>query len=142
MKIYTRVGDKGGTSLYDGSKVNKDDVIIDCIGNIDELNSEIGCIISHLSTIEERGDLDTYIQILTNIQSELFDMGALIAYPPFHSSVHHFQFSLPAVLLLPLRKLCQQGLHVIVRHRLQGIRRSCRDVHPYGKRPTVGFLLV
>jgi cob(I)alamin adenosyltransferase len=81
MKIYTRVGDKGGTSLYDGSKVNKDDVIIDCIGNIDELNSEIGCIISHLSTIEERGDLDTYIQILTNIQSELFDMGALIAYP-------------------------------------------------------------
>lgn len=81
MKIYTKVGDNGGTSLYDGSNVKKDDVIIECIGNIDELNSEIGCIISHLTTIEDRGDLDTYIQILTNIQSELFDMGALIAYP-------------------------------------------------------------
>ena len=81
MKIYTKVGDKGGTSLYDGSKVSKDDIIIDCIGNIDELNSEIGCIISQLSVLEDKQDLEEYINILINIQSELFDMGALIAYP-------------------------------------------------------------
>ena len=52
MKIYTKTGDKGNTSLYDGSKVSKDNIIIDCIGDIDELNAEIGCIISFLNKEE------------------------------------------------------------------------------------------
>jgi len=80
MKIYTKVGDKGNTSLYDGSKVSKDDIIIDCIGNIDELNSDIGAIISYVSVLSSE-KLVEYIKILTDIQSQLFDMGALIAYP-------------------------------------------------------------
>jgi cob(I)alamin adenosyltransferase len=80
MKIYTKVGDKGNTSLYDGSKVSKDDIIIDCIGNIDELNSDIGAIISHVNVLSSE-KLTKYITILTDIQSQLFDMGALIAYP-------------------------------------------------------------
>jgi len=80
MKIYTKVGDKGNTSLYDGTKVGKDDIIIDCIGTIDELNSEIGAIISHVGILNN-SKLEEYLIILTDIQSQLFDMGALIAYP-------------------------------------------------------------
>ena len=80
MKIYTKVGDKGNTSLYDGTKVSKDDIIIDCIGNIDELNSDIGAIISFVSDLRNP-ELTEYLNILTDIQSQLFDMGALIAYP-------------------------------------------------------------
>lgn len=80
MKIYTKVGDKGNTSLYDGTKVRKDDIIIDCIGTIDELNSDIGAMISHVSVLNN-SKLTEYLGILTDIQSQLFDMGALIAYP-------------------------------------------------------------
>jgi cob(I)alamin adenosyltransferase len=77
MKIYTKTGDKGNTSLYDGSKVSKDNIIIDCIGDIDELNAEIGSIISFLKNVLE----EHKIKLLLEIQSQLFDMGALIAYP-------------------------------------------------------------
>lgn len=42
MKIYTRTGDKGQTSLYDGDRASKDDVRVEVYGTIDELNSYIG----------------------------------------------------------------------------------------------------
>jgi cob(I)alamin adenosyltransferase len=79
MKIYTRVGDGGNTSLYDGSKVGKDNIIIDCIGDLDELNSEIGCVIASLDK-NYVGD-ERYLDLLVRTQSYLFDLGALIAHP-------------------------------------------------------------
>ena len=42
MKIYTKTGDKGQTSLYDGSRVDKDSLRVESYGTIDELNSFIG----------------------------------------------------------------------------------------------------
>jgi len=83
MKIYTKTGDKGETSLYDGSRVTKDNDIIKCIGNIDEFNSNIGCVISCLQNLPEpqKNKVLEYIALLTDIQHNLFDMGALIAYP-------------------------------------------------------------
>lgn len=42
MKIYTKTGDKGDTSLYDGTRVAKDDVRVESYGTIDELTSVIG----------------------------------------------------------------------------------------------------
>ena len=41
MKIYTKTGDKGSTSLYDCSRVSKASKLVDLIGDIDELNSFI-----------------------------------------------------------------------------------------------------
>lgn len=79
MKIYTKTGDNGGTSLYDGSKVSKDHALIKCIGDIDELNAEVGIVIAHLLNVVNMPKI--YIDILYNIQSHLFDIGALVAHP-------------------------------------------------------------
>lgn len=80
MKIYTKTGDKGNTSLYDGTKVCKDNIIIECIGSIDELNTDVGCFVSYLSAMGKE-DLNEQIAISTDIQSQLFDLGAIIACP-------------------------------------------------------------
>lgn len=80
MRIYTKTGDKGQTSLYDGTKVFKDNIILDCIGDIDELNSNIGLIMSNLN-LNSLFKTDENVLILEEIQNELFDLGTLIAYP-------------------------------------------------------------
>lgn len=76
MKIYTKTGDQGNTSLYDGSKVRKDHLLLECIGELDELNSELGCVLAHLD--ESFGTIGSLVQ---RTQSSLFDLGALIAHP-------------------------------------------------------------
>lgn len=42
MKIYTKTGDKGQTSLYDGTRIDKDSLRVESYGTVDELNSSIG----------------------------------------------------------------------------------------------------
>lgn len=42
MKIYTKTGDKGETSLYDGTRIGKDSLRVESYGTVDELNSSIG----------------------------------------------------------------------------------------------------
>jgi ATP:cob(I)alamin adenosyltransferase len=76
MKIYTKTGDQGNTSLYDGSKVSKDHQLLECIGDLDELNSELGCVLTQLDT--SYGPL---VSLMSRTQSSLFDLGALIAHP-------------------------------------------------------------
>jgi len=63
-RIYTRGGDKGETSLGDGSRVSKLDPRVVAIGDVDELNSLVGWV----------GGLD-------RIQNELFDVGADLSVP-------------------------------------------------------------
>ena len=74
MKIYTKTGDKGTTSLYGGTKVNKDHIRIEAYGTIDELNSYVGLIRSY--------PLDNmlYDQLIA-IQKDLFNIGAELATP-------------------------------------------------------------
>lgn len=67
MKIYTKTGDNGTTSLYDCSRVSKSSLLINLLGDIDELNSFIGIIDSQF--------------LLKEIQVWLFDMGTIIANP-------------------------------------------------------------
>jgi cob(I)alamin adenosyltransferase len=76
-KIYTKTGDKGTSSLADGTILNKDDDIFECIGNIDELNSLIGCVISALP------HQSSTLEILIHIQHQLFNYGAELAMPKY-----------------------------------------------------------
>ena len=48
IKIYTKTGDKGKTSLLGGTKVPKSDLRIECYGTVDELNSYIGLVSDHV----------------------------------------------------------------------------------------------
>jgi len=76
MKIYTKSGDKGQTSLYGGRRVSKDDIRIEAYGSIDELNSHLGYLISLLSS-----DIGQ-VELLTEIQNRLFTIGSNLASDP------------------------------------------------------------
>ncbi len=71
MKIYTRTGDKGQTSLLGGQRVAKDSLRIEAYGTIDELNSHLGLLRDHA-----HGRRD---ELLIPIQERLFSLGSRLA---------------------------------------------------------------
>ncbi len=75
MKIYTKTGDKGSTSLFGGKRVSKDDIRIEAYGTVDELNSFVGLLHSVV-------EIDIVKKELIYIQSRLFDCGAILATDP------------------------------------------------------------
>lgn len=72
IKIYTKTGDKGNTSLIGGTKVPKNDIRIETYGTVDELNSWIGLINDQLQDEEFRNELK-------EIQDRLFTIGSSLA---------------------------------------------------------------
>jgi len=75
MKIYTKKGDTGQTSLLGGKRVDKDDLRLEAYGTIDELNAYMGL----LSDQEALLPINTFIR---KIQEELFTIGAILAADP------------------------------------------------------------
>jgi cob(I)alamin adenosyltransferase len=76
MKIYTKKGDQGSTSLIGGTKVPKSHLRIECYGTIDELNSCLGVLAA--MKIADKGGRAT----LAVIQERLFVVGSLLASDP------------------------------------------------------------
>ena len=74
-KIYTRTGDDGTTGLGDGTRVPKDSVRVEAYGTVDELNSVIGVLLA------VPGAPDAVTALLTDVQHELFDLGAELCIP-------------------------------------------------------------
>jgi cob(I)alamin adenosyltransferase len=74
MKIYTKTGDGGETSLFGGGRVPKDDARVEAYGAVDELNAAIGLA----RTLHPVPEIDAD---LSRIQSELFAVGAELATP-------------------------------------------------------------
>jgi cob(I)alamin adenosyltransferase len=73
-RIYTRGGDRGETSLGDGSRVSKLDARIAAYGTVDELNAALGVVLSD--------DVPDGIRpVLERVQNELFDLGADLSVP-------------------------------------------------------------
>lgn len=77
-RIYTRTGDGGQTGLIDGSRTSKSDPRVDLYGEVDELNSTIGVAVAQLTLPAVAG----LRQDLERIQTDLFELGALLADPP------------------------------------------------------------
>ena len=74
IKIYTKTGDRGQTSLFGGKRVWKNNQRVDTYGNLDELSSLIGFAISF--------DLDKKVKkVLEHIQNDLLNIGAQLANP-------------------------------------------------------------
>lgn len=75
MKIYTKTGDTGSTSLFGGKRVNKDNLRIEAYGTIDELNSFMGLV---TASLKHQGQNDFLIEI----QKRLFTIGSSLACDP------------------------------------------------------------
>ncbi|CAN7224882.1 cob(I)yrinic acid a,c-diamide adenosyltransferase [Trinickia sp. LjRoot230] len=73
-KIATRTGDDGTTGLGDGTRVRKDDARISAIGDVDELNSQIGVLLCEPLPDDVRDALVT-------VQHDLFDLGGELCIP-------------------------------------------------------------
>ncbi len=77
-RITTRTGDDGTTGLGDGSRVAKDDIRVQAMGDVDELNSMIGLLLTEPVPDQVRDDLIA-------IQHDLFDLGGELCIPGFEN---------------------------------------------------------
>ena len=75
LKIYTKTGDLGKTSLIGGTKVPKSHIRIDTYGTVDELNSYIGLVSDHMTDDHSKN-------MLKEIQDRLFTIGSSLACDP------------------------------------------------------------
>ncbi|PIP92751.1 MAG: ATP:cob(I)alamin adenosyltransferase [Bdellovibrio sp. CG12_big_fil_rev_8_21_14_0_65_39_13] len=85
MKIYTKTGDQGMTSLIGGTRVSKACDRLEAYGELDELNSWIGFVLAQSRLDKE------HMELLLKVQNELFVMGSFLACEPEKRS----QFKLP-----------------------------------------------
>ena len=74
MKIYTKTGDAGETSLYGGQRVSKDDLRVWTYGTVDECNAVLGMAATEIDDVEIAG-------VVARVQAELFQLGADLATP-------------------------------------------------------------
>lgn len=91
-RVYTGGGDKGETSLVDGSRRMKSDPRFETVGTCDELNSILGCVLMEVKRMpshEDGGDRNNVqrvelvvVEAIGRLQHELFDLGAELACPP------------------------------------------------------------
>ena len=80
MRIYTRSGDKGKTSLIYGKRVAKNDLRVEAYGTCDEANSMIGLALSFLDN-EEWEEKQAFLEKMHRVQTILFHVGAELATP-------------------------------------------------------------
>ena len=74
MKIYTRTGDGGATTLFDGTRIAKSDARVDAYGEVDEANAAVG--VARASGVDK--DIE---DMLAQIQRDLFALGSRLADP-------------------------------------------------------------
>lgn len=91
MKIYTKQGDEGKTSLVGGQKVDKDDLQVETYGTLDELNSHVGLLVSLLD------GRDDCVGVLTEVQQNIFQLSSQMASAGYHEA---FELSPKATELL------------------------------------------
>lgn len=119
MKIYTKTGDIGETSLFGGRRVLKSELQIESYGTVDELNSWIGLIRDVTNNVDTR-------DLLKEIQDRLFTIGSTLAAdsekqaakaPDLHESdIEHLEKAIDDMdnRLEPLRHFVLPGGHVYV----------------------------
>jgi cob(I)alamin adenosyltransferase len=78
VKVYTRGGDQGDTSLFGGGRVRKDDLRVEAYGAVDEMNAILGIALTEIADEDLRTLLET-------VQRALFDLGGELATPDVES---------------------------------------------------------
>jgi cob(I)alamin adenosyltransferase len=134
-KITTRTGDDGTTGLADKSRVRKDHPRVEAMGDVDELNSHIGLLLTEALPDEIRA-------LLTQVQHHLFDLGGELALPEFSGideaklhildeAIEHFNAGLP-----PLKEFVLPG-----GSRATALAHVCRAVCRRAERRIVSLVL-
>jgi len=112
-KLYTKTGDTGLTSLYNGTRENKDSIYFSCLGDLDELNCNLGMVKAFFKSEMEKQDIKLYNapgaggmfykdqkcidsgkyyewfaleKYITEIQCNIMDISSLIATPPINTN--------------------------------------------------------
>jgi cob(I)alamin adenosyltransferase len=138
-KIATRTGDKGTTGLGDGSRVDKDSVRVHAMGDVDELNSQIGLLLCEPMPDELREEL-------VMIQHDLFDLGGELCIPGYQmikdehverldSMLEKYNATLPALteFILPAGSRAASIAHIC----RTVCRRAERAIVTLGKTETI-----
>ena len=83
FKVYTRTGDAGASSLFNGERRRKDHLVFSALGDTDELNAAIGVARAHCSeqSLAPHRELKVLLPQLDHIQSRLLDLGSALATP-------------------------------------------------------------
>lgn len=97
-KIYTKTGDKGLTSLYNGDRLPKSDIIFEVLGDMDELSAHLG----NICCIDTQSIRENDLEFLRNIQRKLLEIGSIIAkaskIPPFpYSEVDRIEIEIDKI---------------------------------------------
>lgn len=93
MKVYTKTGDKGTTSLYDSTRISKDSLRVESYGTIDELNSSLGIAKNYV-------DHDEIREYIEKIQLNLFSVAGELATGDYEN----FKFRVDEADILDLEK--------------------------------------
>lgn len=142
MKLYTKQGDQGQTSLFINKQVPKHHVLIELCGTIDELNAHLGLVINYMMQTEKELQIEKefYIPQVEEIQQILFQLGAHLVTPLEEASqkqqkmtrfdiekteqleewIDYYQAALPS-----LKNFILPGGHIIACH-VQIARTVCR----------------
>lgn len=148
MRIYTRSGDMGTTSLVYGKRVNKNDARVNAYGTCDEANSMIGLAISYAQREEWQGKSD-FLDALQRVQTILFHVGSELATPierevawklktahidELEKQIDHWDKDLPSLtqFVLPSGHPAASAMHVArtVVRRAERIAVTIEDVNP------------
>lgn len=142
MKIYTKTGDKGETSLATGARVSKADWRLEAYGTADELNSFVGLLRAELDRHAEASWAQETGNDLQWVQNRLFDIGAILAgsdlsFPVedvqrLETWIDRMQASLPAfrAFMLPAGNEAMTRCHVcrtVARRLERNIVRWCSE---------------
>jgi cob(I)alamin adenosyltransferase len=118
MKIYTKTGDKGQTSLFGGARLPKNHIRIEAYGTVDELNSYIGLV-------RDAADNEDVRNTLKEVQDRLFTIGSNLASDPskemitpdvFQADIEFLETEIDTMtaVLEPLRSFILPGGHTTV----------------------------
>lgn len=155
MKIYTKKGDQGKTSLVDGTQVDKTNSRLNAYGTLDELNSHLGLLLSHWPSDPS---LNKESEQIALIQSWLFQLGSQLACADSQMAEKLPTISQDEITVLekaidawteelpPLKNFILPGGHLaasqahICRTVCRRAERRCGDVKDLGELPAIPFL--
>jgi cob(I)alamin adenosyltransferase len=117
-QIATRTGDNGSTGLGDNTRVSKDSLRVHAMGDVDELNSQIGVLLCEQMPVDVR-------ELLVEIQHQLFNLGGELSIPGFEllkadallaldQALEHYNSELPKLqeFILPAGNRAASQAHV------------------------------